>query len=139
MAGVAIVTGASRGIGAAVAKLLGANEYRVCVNYRAGRDAAEGVAADIVSAGGEALAIQADVADPDAVRRLFENVDERLGPVREQLAFFSNTALGFAHRGKILAGDNHGERERHGEDRIEVERYRAGERTKRVVDVLRLE
>ena len=81
MAGVAIVTGASRGIGAAVAKLLGANEYRVCVNYREGRDAAEGVAADIVRAGGEALAIQADVADHDAVRRLFENVDERLGPV----------------------------------------------------------
>ena len=81
MAGVAIVTGASRGIGAAVARLLGANEYRVCVNYRAGRDAAEGVAADIVSAGGEALAVQADVADRDAVRRLFETVDERFGRV----------------------------------------------------------
>ena len=48
MAEVAIVTGASRGIGAAVAKLLGVNGYRVCVNYRSGQDAAEGVVADIV-------------------------------------------------------------------------------------------
>ena len=81
MADVAIVTGASRGIGAAVARLLGANGYRVCVNYRSGRDAAEGVAGDIVRAGGEALAVQADVADRDAVVGLFETVDEQLGRV----------------------------------------------------------
>jgi NAD(P)-dependent dehydrogenase (short-subunit alcohol dehydrogenase family) len=51
------------------------------VNYRAGREAADAVAADIVQAGGEALAVQADVADRDAVRRLFETVDDQLGPL----------------------------------------------------------
>jgi len=81
MLGVAIVTGASRGIGAAVGSLLGANGYRVCVNYRSNRDAAENVAGNIVRAGGEALAVQADVADRDAVVGLFETVDEQLGRV----------------------------------------------------------
>ncbi|MDX2315486.1 MAG: SDR family oxidoreductase [Gammaproteobacteria bacterium] len=81
MVEVAVVTGASRGIGAAVARLLGSHGYRVCVNYRAGREAADAVAADIVQAGGEALAVQADVADRDAVRRLFETVDDQLGPL----------------------------------------------------------
>ncbi len=81
MVGVAIVTGASRGIGAAVARMLGTRGYRVCVNYRSERDAAERVAAEIVEAGGEAIVVQGDVSDRDAVRRLFETVDERLGPV----------------------------------------------------------
>jgi len=97
MTEVAIVTGASRGIGSAAAKLLGANGYRVCVNYRAGREAAEGVVADIVSAGGEALAVQADVADRDAVRRLFETVDERLGRVT---ALVNNAGI-YGPRGRV--------------------------------------
>lgn len=79
MTQVAIVTGASRGIGAAVAKLLGKNGYRVCVNYRSRGEDAEAVVAEIVAAGGEALAVQADVADAADVRRLFETVDERHG------------------------------------------------------------
>lgn len=81
MANVAIVTGASRGIGAAVARLLGANGYHVCVNYRAGKDAAERVVADIEQKGSRALAVAADVARMDQVRRLFETVDQQLGPV----------------------------------------------------------
>lgn len=81
MSQIAIVTGASRGIGAAVARLLGANGYRVCVNYRAGREAAEGVVADIEKAGGKAIAMAADVADRGAVRELFAAVDEQLGTV----------------------------------------------------------
>lgn len=78
---VAVVTGASRGIGAAVARMLGTRGYRVCVNYRSERDSAERVAAEIVEAGGEAIVVQGDVSDREAVRRLFETVDERLGPV----------------------------------------------------------
>jgi NAD(P)-dependent dehydrogenase (short-subunit alcohol dehydrogenase family) len=81
MSKVVVVTGASRGIGAAVARLLGANGYRVCVNYRNGKEAAEGVVADIAQAGGRAIAVAADVARVNEVRRLFESVDQQLGPV----------------------------------------------------------
>lgn len=97
MAGVAIVTGAGRGIGAAVARLLGANGYRVCVNYRAARDAAELLTAEIVNAGGDAVAVQADVADRDSVRRLFETVDDRLGPVT---ALVNNAGI-YGPRGRL--------------------------------------
>ncbi len=81
MANVAVVTGASRGIGAAVARLLGANGYHVCVNYRVGKDAAESVAADIIQGGGSALAVAADIACIDDVRHLFKTVDQQLGPI----------------------------------------------------------
>ena len=81
MAEIAVVTGASRGIGAAVARLLGANGYRVCVNYRTGKEAAEGVVGDIAQKGGRAIAVAADVARIDEVRRLFQTVDQQLGPV----------------------------------------------------------
>ncbi len=76
-----LVTGGSRGIGAATARLAGARGYAVCVNYRHDRAAAEAVVADIVSAGGQAIAVQADVADPSAVARMFETIDASLGRV----------------------------------------------------------
>ncbi len=79
MTEVAIVTGASRGIGAATARLLGASGYAVCVNYLVADEAAARVVADVERAGGRAIAVQADVASPDDVGRLFEESDAQLG------------------------------------------------------------
>ena len=60
-----LVTGASRGIGAAIARAAGREGYRVGVNYLRREDAASAVVGDIRRAGGEAVALQADVAKPD--------------------------------------------------------------------------
>jgi NAD(P)-dependent dehydrogenase (short-subunit alcohol dehydrogenase family) len=76
-----IVTGGSRGIGAATAKLAAERGYAVCVNYRKNRDAADAVVSEIQAAGGSALAVGADVASEPEVVRLFATVDERLGPL----------------------------------------------------------
>lgn len=70
----ALVTGGSRGIGAAVALRLAAEGAHVHVNYSGSREAAEGVVAAIVAAGGTAYAIQADVTDPAACTALVESV-----------------------------------------------------------------
>ncbi len=78
---VAIITGASRGIGAATARLAAKNGYAVGVNYRSNRDAAERVVADIEQVGGQAIAIGADVASEVEIVRLFDTVDDTLGPV----------------------------------------------------------
>jgi NAD(P)-dependent dehydrogenase (short-subunit alcohol dehydrogenase family) len=78
---VLLVTGGSRGIGAAVARLGAARGYAVAVNYRTRRDAADTVVGDIVGAGGRAVAIQGDVASEADVVRLFETCDRELGRV----------------------------------------------------------
>ena len=78
---VALVTGGSRGIGRAIAERLAADGNRVAVNYRSRQDAADDVVAAISAAGGEAVAIGADVGDADAVSGLFAAVEEALGPV----------------------------------------------------------
>ncbi len=78
---VLLVTGGSRGIGAAIARLAAARGYAVGVNYRTRRDAADGVVAEITAAGGRAVAIAADVAVEADVVRLFESCDHELGPV----------------------------------------------------------
>jgi 3-oxoacyl-[acyl-carrier protein] reductase len=77
----ALVTGASRGIGAAIARDLAAAGGRVVVNYRERRDAAEAVAADIRAAGGFAEVLGFDVADGDAVDAAIRDVAARLGNV----------------------------------------------------------
>jgi NAD(P)-dependent dehydrogenase (short-subunit alcohol dehydrogenase family) len=78
---VAIITGASRGIGAATAALAASRGYAVCVNYLRNAEAAHGVVEAIRRAGGRAIAVQADVAQEAGAVRLFETVDWELGTV----------------------------------------------------------
>lgn len=78
---VALVTGGSRGIGAAVARMLASRGLRVAVNYRSSRDEADDVVASIGSAGGRAMAVQADVRDGPAVLGMVERVRDSLGVV----------------------------------------------------------
>jgi NAD(P)-dependent dehydrogenase (short-subunit alcohol dehydrogenase family) len=74
-----LVTGGSRGIGAACALLAAERGYRVCINYRAGAEAAASVVRAIEAAGGTAFALQADVAEEAEVIRMFAEMDARWG------------------------------------------------------------
>jgi len=76
-----VVTGGSRGIGAATALLAAERGYTVCVNYQSNASAAEKVVNEIRASGGEAIAVQADVSVEADVIRLFETVDRELGRV----------------------------------------------------------
>jgi 3-oxoacyl-[acyl-carrier protein] reductase len=78
---VALVTGASGGIGAETARRLGRDGFAVIVNYAGDAASAEAVAGEIEAAGGKAVTAQADVADPAAVRRLFDHAEAVFGGV----------------------------------------------------------
>jgi 3-oxoacyl-[acyl-carrier protein] reductase len=78
---VALVTGASRGLGRAIAIRLGASGHRVVVNFSTSFDAADGVVSEIHESGGEAIAIGADVSDGAQVADMFDQIKEVLGPV----------------------------------------------------------
>jgi NAD(P)-dependent dehydrogenase (short-subunit alcohol dehydrogenase family) len=78
---VLLVTGGSRGIGAAVALLAAARGYAVAVNYASNAKAADEVVSKITSNGGRAIAVQADVARESEILEMFAAVDRRLGPL----------------------------------------------------------
>lgn len=81
MSRVALVTGGSRGIGKAVALELGGRGHRVVVNYARSSDAARQVVDELQAGGAEALAIAADVSDPQQVEAMVDEVAERWGPI----------------------------------------------------------
>jgi NAD(P)-dependent dehydrogenase (short-subunit alcohol dehydrogenase family) len=101
--GTLIVTGASRGIGAAIATLGGARGFSVAVNYATGKGEADQVVAQIISGGGKAGAIQADMAREQDILRLFERAEHELGPIT---ALVNNAAVtgGFARVDEVSAG-----------------------------------
>ena len=93
MAKTLLITGGSRGIGAATARLAASRGYDVAVNYSGSAAAAETVAADIRAAGRRAVAIRADVADPGQIRAMFAELDRQFGRLD---AFFNNAGILFA-------------------------------------------
>jgi 3-oxoacyl-[acyl-carrier protein] reductase len=77
----ALVTGASGTIGAAIAQALGSAAYRVAVHYHHGRESASAVVESIVAAGGQALAVEADLSRQESVAPMFDRIEQQYGPV----------------------------------------------------------
>lgn len=78
---VALVTGASGGIGAETARVLAKQGYAVCVNYCSQKDRAESLVKEIVKEGGKAIALKADLSKEDEIKKLFTTIDQELGPI----------------------------------------------------------
>ncbi len=97
MSGVLVITGGSRGIGAATARRAAQKGWAVCVNYNASKDAAQKVVSDIVADGGQAVAVGADVSTPDGAAHLFQSAENELGKIT---ALFNNA--GNIHRNTLM-------------------------------------
>jgi len=95
--GAAIVTGASRGIGASIAKRLASDGYGVIVNYAADASGAESVVSAITDTGGKAAAVQADVASEKDVKAMFDRATKQMGPVTALV----NNAGGLGEQARI--------------------------------------
>lgn len=78
---IALITGASRGIGSETAKLLAKNGYTVCINYCSQKNKAESIVNEINNDNGKAIAIQADMSNEEDIIKLFSTIDEELGPL----------------------------------------------------------
>jgi NAD(P)-dependent dehydrogenase (short-subunit alcohol dehydrogenase family) len=100
--GTLIVTGASRGIGAAIARLAAQHGYAVAVNFNSGEKEAKIIVAEIKAAGGRALAIPADVSHEEQIIELFNTAERELGPIK---ALVNNAGItgGFARVENVTA------------------------------------
>jgi NAD(P)-dependent dehydrogenase (short-subunit alcohol dehydrogenase family) len=100
--GAVIVTGGSRGIGAAVSRLVSSHGYPVAVNFVKDEAAAAAVVRDIVSAGGHAIAVQGNVGREEDILRLFKTAERELGPIE---GLVNNAAVtgGFARVQDVTA------------------------------------
>lgn len=78
---VLLITGGSRGIGAATALLAATQGYRICINYLSDHHSAEGICSDVRALGADAFTAQADVSNEDEIFRLFARIDAELGPL----------------------------------------------------------
>ena len=103
MSGCALVTGGGRGIGAATATALAADGWSIGVNDRSDAAAAARTVAEIEAAGGTALAVQADVADPAAADALFARLEAELGPV---LVLVNNAGITADNLSPALSDDD---------------------------------
>ena len=100
--GTLIVTGASRGIGAAIARLAGQRGYAVALNFSSGEAEAKKVADEIAAGGGRALPIHADISREDQILNLFQTAEQELGPIK---ALVNNAGVtgGFARVENLTA------------------------------------
>ncbi|MCD5990685.1 MULTISPECIES: SDR family oxidoreductase [Pseudomonas] len=94
---VLIITGGSRGIGAATALLAAAQGYRICINYHSDHQAAETTCEKVRAMGASVMAVQADVSNEDEIIRLFARVDAEFGPVTHLV----NNAATVAHASRV--------------------------------------